>query len=156
VNLQFNPVDDPPVNTVPGGQSTPQDTALFFNSPNGNRISIADVDAGSSPVKVTLSVTNGTLTLSGTAGLTFSTGNGTANPTMTFTGTVSDINTALDDMKFTPTPGYTGPATLTILTDDQGNTGIVLGPTSATDTVSLTVTTVNDTPTLSLPGMQIF
>jgi hypothetical protein len=46
-------------------------------------------------VQVTLTATNGTLTLSGTTGLSFSGGDGTADASMTFTGTITNINAAL-------------------------------------------------------------
>ena len=70
-------VNDPPVNTVPGPQTTPEDVTLVFSTAGGNAISVADPDAGGDTVQVTLTVTHGTLTLSGTAGLTFSAGDGT-------------------------------------------------------------------------------
>ena len=62
-------VSDVPVNTVPGAQSTNEDTARVFSSANGNQISIADLDAAGANNQVTLSVTNGSLTLAGTTGL---------------------------------------------------------------------------------------
>ena len=55
-------VNQAPVNTVPGPQSTNEDTALVFSSANGNLISVSDADAGGGAVKVTLGSTNGTLT----------------------------------------------------------------------------------------------
>ena len=131
-------VNDPPVNTVPGAQATGQNTALVFSSANGNAISVTDVDVGGSALQITLTATNGTLTLSGTAGLTFTGGaNGTA--TMTFTGTAANINAALNGMSFAPTAGYTGSATLQIVTNDQGNTGSG-GALSDTDVVPISVT----------------
>lgn len=133
------PANLPPVNTVPGAQTTNGNTPLVFSSANSNQISVADPDAGSNPLKVTLSVTNGTLTLSGTSGLTFTTGDGTADATMTFTGTQTAINTALNGLTFNPTPGFAGTGTqLSITTDDQGFTGSG-GPLSDTDTVNITV-----------------
>jgi phosphoheptose isomerase len=63
-------VNNAPVNSVPGNQSTPQDTSVVFSIPNGNAISVSDVDAGLNPVQITLGATNGTVTLgwpSGTA-----------------------------------------------------------------------------------------
>ena len=51
-----------------------------------------------SPVEVTLNVSNGVLTLAGTAGLVFTAGDGTADASMTFTGTVAAINAALDGL----------------------------------------------------------
>src|SRR5207237_91741 len=63
--ITVNSMNDAPVNSVPGAQSTAEDTALVFNSTNGNLISIDDVDAADGELQVTLTVTNGTLTLSG-------------------------------------------------------------------------------------------
>jgi hypothetical protein len=152
VNITVAAVNDAPVNTVPGPQNTNEDTALVFSSGNGNQISIGDVDAGASPVQVTLTATNGTITLAGTSGLAFSTGDGTSDGTMTFTGTVVDINAALDGLSFTTPVGVTGSATLTVVTDDQGSTG---GPAmSDTDVVNIAVSGLNDVPTIGVPGPQ--
>lgn len=147
--------NDPPVNSVPGAQSTPQDTALFFTAANGNLISISDPDAGTSLVEVDLSVTNGTLTLSGTAGLVFTVGDGTDDTTMTFRGTIADINAALNGMRFDPPTGFTSPpdVTFTIQTDDLGNTGTG-GAMTDTDAVLITVGAVNDPPVNAVPGAQ--
>jgi hypothetical protein len=139
------PVNDAPVNSVPGNQSTNEDTPLTFNSANSNSISISDVDAGTSPVKVTLAVSHGKLTLSGTSGLTFVTGDGTDDANMTFTGTIADINSALSGLTFDPDANYNGLAALSITTDDQGNIGSG-GAKSDTDTVNLTVNSVNNAP----------
>ncbi len=107
-----------PVNSVPGAQSTNEDTAKVFSSGNGNQISITDVDAGGANNQVTISVTNGTLTLSGITGLSFTAGDGTADATMTFRGTAAAINTALNGLSFSPTANYNGGATLTLATKD--------------------------------------
>ncbi|MBD9357825.1 cadherin-like domain-containing protein [Methylomonas albis] len=108
-----------PVNTVPAAQTSNEDTAKVFSSANGNAITIADVDAGGANNEITLTVTNGTLTLAGTSGLTFVTGDGTADVTMTFRGTASAINTALDGLSYTPTANYNGSGTLTVSTKDS-------------------------------------
>src|SRR5262249_24618987 len=130
-------VNDTPVNTVPGPQATIEDTPLVFSTANGNRIAVSDGDAGNNPVKVTLSVTHGTLPLSGTNGLTFSAGDGSADATMTFTGAIPDVNAALDGLSDAPDAAFSGLASLTITTDDQGNFGVG-GPRSATSGVSVT------------------
>ncbi len=115
----------PPANTVPSGpQTVAEDTALVFSTANGNVVAISDADAGSAVMQVALTATNGTVT---------------------FTGTISDINAALDGLSFAPTPAFNGAAALQITTDDLGNTGSD-GPKSDTDTVSITVTEVNDAP----------
>ena len=56
-------VNDAPLNTVPGTQYNPVDTAVVLSDANGNRISISD-DADNLPVQVTLTATDGTFTLS--------------------------------------------------------------------------------------------
>ncbi|WP_160167686.1 DUF4347 domain-containing protein [Methylomonas sp. MK1] len=108
-----------PVNTVPAAQTTNEDTAKVFSSANGNTITIADADAGGANNEITLTVTNGTLTLAGTTGLTFLAGDGTADSTMTLRGSASAINTALNGLSFTPTAEYIGSATLTLTTKDS-------------------------------------
>ncbi len=136
-------VNDDPVNTVPGGQNVDEDSTLTFSSGGGNAISIADVDAGGSDVEVTLTVTQGTVSLSGVSGLAFTAGDGTADATMTFTGTVSDINTALDGLTYTPNANYHGADTLTLDVDDQGNTGSG-GNLTDSDVVNITVGPIAD------------
>jgi hypothetical protein len=131
-------VNDAPVNTVPGLQGTNLNTPLTFSSGNGNQISVSDVDAGTNSIQVTLSATDGALTLSGISGLSFTVGDGTADTTMTFTGTIANINTALNGMQFTPTAAFSGAASLTITSDDLGNTGSG-GPLTDTDVVSIQV-----------------
>jgi VCBS repeat-containing protein len=151
IALAVNAVNDAPTIAVPGPQATNEDTPLVFAA--GNLISIADVDAASDRVQVTLNVAYGTLTLASLAGLTFVTGDGTGDRTMTFTGTLADVNAALDGLSYTPSLHYNGPDTLQISLDDLGNTGAG-GPLSASASVALTVNAVNDAPTLLLPGPQ--
>ncbi|QSB00441.1 DUF4347 domain-containing protein [Methylomonas sp. EFPC1] len=112
-------INTAPVNTVPAAQTTNEDTAKVFSSANGNAITITDADAGGANNEITLTATNGTLTLGGTTGLTFIAGDGTADNTMRFRGTASAINTALNGLSFTPTAEYSGGATLTLATKDS-------------------------------------
>ena len=153
-SLTVNAVNDAPVHTVPGAQSVSEDGALVFSAAGGNLISINDVDAGSSSVQVTLTVTNGTLNLAGTTGLTFSTGDGNADATMTFTGSQTDVNAALASLSYSPTQNYTGAATLTVTTSDLGNSGSG-GAQSDTDNVAITVNAVNDTPLVTTTGSTL-
>jgi protocatechuate 3,4-dioxygenase beta subunit len=138
------PGNGAPVNLVPGAQTTAEDTSLVFSSANSNVISTSDPDAGDNAVRVTLTATNGTLTLASLTGLTFLDGDGTDDAAMTFEGTITDINVALDGLTFAPTPDYHGSAMVSILTDDLGNTGG--GALTDYDTVDITVTPVNDVP----------
>jgi Ca2+-binding RTX toxin-like protein len=138
-------INDPPVNTLPALQVMNEDTVLVFSSGTGNAITVADEDAGSNPVEVILSATNSVLTLGSTSGLTFATGDGTADGTMSFTGTLADINAALDGLQFVPSLNFNGEATLELITNDLGNTGAG-GPKSDTDSAVITVLPVNDAP----------
>jgi len=140
-----------PFNGVPGSQVTNEDTPLVFSLSGDNPLSISDADAADNSVRVTLTATEGAVTLSGDAGLSFSTGDGTYDTTMTFTGTIDDINAALEGMAFEPTSDFSGAASLQIATDDLGNSGSG-GPQADTDVVSITVNGVNDDPVIGLPG----
>ncbi|TRO14970.1 DUF4347 domain-containing protein, partial [Ectopseudomonas mendocina] len=142
VTLTVTAVNDAPVNSVPAAQSVDQDSALVFNSGNGNLISISDVDAGSNIVRVTLTAANGLLTLGNTAGLSFMVGSGSNDGTMTFEGSIADINNALNGLVFSPTGGYNGPAILQITTNDLGSSGSG-GPQTDTDTINITVNSLN-------------
>ena len=145
VGLTVTAVNDGPVNTVPGAQSVDEDTALTFSPGNGNAVSIADLDASASDVRVTVDVDNGTLTLATIAGLSFTTGDGTSDPTITFAGTVAEANAALNGLQYRGTSNYNGPDLLTVTTNDQGNTGTG-GALQDQDTVGITVIPVNDAP----------
>ncbi|BDI05077.1 VCBS domain-containing protein [Sphaerotilus microaerophilus] len=145
VTLAVSAVNDAPTNTVPAAQNTLMDTAVTFSSGNGNAISVADVDASGAAIQVTLTASHGTLNLSGTTGLSFITGDGSADATMTFQGSVADINAALAGLLFNPTSGYTGAAGLSITTNDLGNTGSG-GALDDTDSVTINVTASNVAP----------
>jgi hypothetical protein len=146
ITINVAAVNDAPVNTVPGAQTVNEDTALVFTG--GNAISISDVDANGGNETVTLSVASGALTLSGTTGLVFGSGDGTADSTMTFTGTVNDINAALNGLSYQGNLNFNGTDTLNITTNDNGNTGSG-GALSDSDPVTINVTAVNDAPVVT-------
>jgi len=138
VVVTVNAVNDAPVNTVPGPQATGSNTTLVFSSIDGNPISVADIDAGGSAVQVTLQGLSGTVTLAGTAGLTFTAGDGTADATMTLAGTIAAVNAALNGLSYNPAPSFSGVGGVTMTTNDQGNIGAG-GPLTDADTVAITV-----------------
>jgi hypothetical protein len=148
---QAVPANQAPVITSPATANTNEDTPITFTAGGPNEVSVADADAGSNPIKVTLQSTNGTLTLDGTTGLSFTTGDGTADSNMVFTGSAANINAALDGATFAPAPGYSGPATVQIDVDDQGFTGTG-GPQTDSATINITVAAVND---LSVSDVQM-
>jgi hypothetical protein len=138
--ITVNEVDQPPTVTAPGAESLAKNTPLIFSSAGGNPIVVADADSGGNPEQVSLTATYGTLTLSGTTGLTFVTGTGSGDTTMTFTGTLADLDAALDGLRYDPAPGYGGAASVAVTINDLGNTGVG-GPLSASGSVRLIVGT---------------
>jgi VCBS repeat-containing protein len=151
-NFTVSPVNDAPVNTVPGGQSVNEDQTLVFSAGNGNAISISDVDAGSSTVQVTLSVASGTLTLGSLVGLTVTAGaNGSS--TVTVQGTQPAINAGLQGLTYQGNLNFNGGDSLSVVTSDLGNSGSG-GTLTDTDNVAITVNAVNDAPVNTVPGGQ--
>ncbi|MBD2022847.1 DUF4347 domain-containing protein, partial [Leptolyngbya sp. FACHB-711] len=132
-----------PTLTVPANQNIEEDTDSTITG-----INITDLDAGNSLLEVTLSVASGSLTLTNKTGLSFTTGNGTANSSMTFKGTLVDINSALSSLSYRSALNYNGQGTINLVVNDLGNTGYG-GAKSDTKTISVNVTPVNDAPTLN-------
>lgn len=76
---------------------------------------------------VTLTVTNGTLTLGATDGLSFTAGNGSADSTMSFRAALGAANVALEGLAYQPNPGFTGGDALTVsVTGTQSTNRTVL------------------------------
>lgn len=122
--ITVTPVNDAPVINLqsPLVQANIQ-LPLVFSPGHFNSIGISDVDAGTDPIRVTLTVTEGTLTLPSTAGLTFVTGDGADDATMTFKGVTSTINSRLSGLTFKANNGAVGIADLQIVADDEGHNG---------------------------------
>jgi hypothetical protein len=138
-------VNEAPVNTVPSAQTVNEDTDLTFSSGTGNALSIADVDAGVGSLQTTVSTLNGTITPASGSGATV-TGSGTSSAQIT--GTLTQVNAALSGLRYRGTANWNstrGSATLTIATNDQGNTGSGTAQTDS-DSVAITVNAVNDAP----------
>lgn len=147
MTLDVTAVNDTPINIVPADQTTPEDSTLIFSTTNGNAISISDADASGDTFEVKLAVGKGTLSLSGLTGLSFSQGDGIGDRAMTFTGSIADINAALEGLAYTTDANANGQATLTIVTRDEGGTGP--GSKSDTDDVTINVSEIDDVPTIS-------
>ena len=104
----------PPILDITAPTSTifiSEDTAITFNGAE-----IIQVDDGISTdqeIQVLLAVDNGTLTLSGTTGVSFRDGSD-ATESMVLQGRESNINAALNGMVFTPDAEYSGSTSLTV------------------------------------------
>lgn len=114
VALTINPV---PTVSVPAVADVTGNTPFTFP---GGLISVTDPSASGTSDSLMLSVADGTLTLGSTTGLTFGPGsNGSSS--MTITGTLANLNAAVNGLIYTPTSGYTGPDSLQISLKDSGD-----------------------------------
>ncbi len=136
--------NDTPVITVPNTQTVNEDTQLVFNSSNSNLITLADIDAGIEDVEVTLSVTNGVITLAQDTGLVYTEGVNNSSK-MSIKGSLTEIQAAIDGLKYQGNKNYFGNDTLSISLNDLGNSGNG-GALSDTKTIDITVLSVNNAP----------
>ncbi len=134
-------INDHPVLTLPADQSVSEDTSLAISG-----LTVSDVDADGLPLQVTLTVGDGTLTLGDTSGLTFTTGTGAGDASMTFSGSVADLNAALATLVYQGQLDFHGTDTLSVHVSDLGNTGAG-GPLIDSGSLDIVVQAINDTPT---------
>ena len=130
ITVTVNPVNDAPINTLPPGPIP----ALPDTDTPISGLSIADVDAGTDQIELTLSVAQGTLTLD-TSHLDPAeiAGNGTA--TVVVTASLAAINQTLGEPDGVVFHGTTND-TLTMTTYDLGHNGSG-GPKADADTVPI-------------------
>lgn len=136
-------VNDPPAISIPAPQSVAEDTGLVLTN-----LMVSDIDAGNAAVRVSFTITNGTLTLAATNGLTFDAGTNGGSQ-FTFTGTLMDITNVLASVTFLPTTNFNGGGAVRIDADDLGNTGLG-GPLMDTKALAITINPVNDLPVVTL------
>jgi VCBS repeat-containing protein len=160
ISLTVRPVNDAPTLAVPTLlQTIAEDASVTFGVVSGNALTVADVDVAETPTDpadatqgrllVTLTASNGTLTLGSTANLVNLQGNQQSQ--VQFQADVAAVNAALDGLRFTPTRDFFGTATVVVTVGDQGNSGA--GTTAvARGTLTVSVTSVNDAPDLQLAG----
>ncbi|UPJ94240.1 VCBS domain-containing protein [Bradyrhizobium sp. 172] len=151
ININITAVNDAPVNTVPGTQEVLHDANLSITG-----MSISDVDAGGAVnITTNLSVLHGTLTIASAGGALVS-GSGTGS--VTLTGTVAQINTTLaaaNNVVYKGVANFVGSDTLTVLTNDHGNTGTG-GNLTDTDAVTINVESNNPGTLTTSPTDVIF
>ncbi|MCK1695130.1 VCBS domain-containing protein [Bradyrhizobium sp. 144] len=151
ININITAVNDAPVNTVPGTQEVLHDANLSITG-----MSISDVDAGGAVnITTNLSVLHGTLTMASAGGALVS-GSGTGS--VTLTGTVAQINTTLaaaNNVVYKGVANFVGSDTLTVLTNDHGNTGTG-GNLTDTDAVTINVESNNPGTLTTSPTDVIF
>jgi len=95
--------------------------ASSLNGDVGVPLNITDLQisgSGNPTVPVKLLVSGGTLSMTTTTGLTFT--GGSSGSTLYFSGTLSDVNTALTTLRYSKTGGGTGTDTLEVSLVNQG------------------------------------
>ncbi len=145
VTVNVTAQNDDPVNIVPGGVSATEDASVAVTG-----LQVSDVD--STNLTVTLHVGRGTLSIATgvPGGVTAGEVSGNGSGTVTITATQAEINAtfaAASGVTYTPTANLNGPDTLTMTTSD-GSGG------SDSDNVAISVTAVNDAPTVAGDGTE--
>jgi hypothetical protein len=136
----------PPTITAPASHSVNENSSLVFSTAQGTAITFADSFAGSSPETLTLSATDGILMLATTNGLTFAPGSSNGSSSMTVTGTLANLNSAVNGLSYMPNSGYTGSDALHLSLTDPGTN------LTGSDSVGLTVNPPSQPPTITAPG----
>ncbi|MFN2588457.1 MAG: beta strand repeat-containing protein [Actinomycetota bacterium] len=137
VTVNLTNVNEAPVITAPATVNAQYQVAKPISG-----ISVADPDAGSNDVAMTLGVLDGTLSLDTSVANGLVAGDVTGNGTdaLSIAGTLTEINNTLsaaNGLTYTSDAGFSGLSdTLTIAVDDNGNTG---SGTPQTDTEDVTI-----------------
>ena len=137
--ITVNAVNDAPVLTMPATATVAEDGSTMVTG-----ISVSDPDA--QPMSVLLTATS-IATLASTTGISITAGSD-GSSSMTFSGTLADVNAALASVTYAPSENQTSGASLTILVSD--------GTLSDTKTTTFTVTPVNDAPVATSDVSQVF
>jgi hypothetical protein len=119
-------MEEAPVNTVPGAQTVVEDNALDLTG-----ISVNDFDGDLATTQLT--VTEGTLSVSLSSGVTISAG-ANDSASLTLSGTQGGINATLSSLTYQGALNFFGSDVLTITSTDSG-----IAPLSDVDTIPITV-----------------
>jgi hypothetical protein len=139
------PTPTAPTITAPASATLTENSSLPFTG--SDAITLSDPSGGSNSDTLTLSVSYGTLSLTPTSGVII-TDNGQSS--ITATGTITSLQTAVSSLTYTPTSGRTGGDTLNIGLSDPTD-GLSATPRS----VVLTITAAS-APTIAAPTSVSF
>lgn len=144
-----------PINTLPASVSTEEEAPFSFGGASAISVVDSETQASALELQVEVAVTQGTLSLSHTSGLTFVTGDGSADASLAFRGTQAALNQALASLSYQPRAGYFGADSLSLTTKDLGNLGGG-GAKQDADAVAITVTErPNDPPRVTLDSRYV-
>lgn len=148
ISIFVAPVNDSPTITVSSSSITiDEDNSIVFE--NNNAITLADLDVidNTQILELTLKVNNGKLDLSQMAALTILEGSNNSS-IVKIQGSLSNLQNAINTLKYTPNQDYNGSDSLTIILNDKGNIGEgnIL---KSTQIVDITIQSVPDAPTFN-------
>jgi VCBS repeat-containing protein len=118
ISTSITAVNDAPVNTVPFATQGVTENATNVAITG---ISVSDVDGNGGTETTQVSTSHGNLHVT-LAGATISNGAQDSH-SLTLSGTTAQISATLASLTYTPDSSYVGPDTLTVLSNDGGNTG---------------------------------
>ncbi|MEP3479784.1 MAG: cadherin domain-containing protein [Fuerstiella sp.] len=156
INIDVLPINDDPTNlgTLPTAITVVEDVpaAVDFTGINLN-----DVDSNTENLTFRLSTSAGGVLSSAGTGAVSITGSGSSS--LQLTGSANDLNAFLSDVSkinFTSALNSNGSNvdTISVVVNDNGNSGAGGGTDIALGTVNVSVTAVNDAPEVSVPGAQ--
>ena len=127
-----------PITVVPLLINAPQSLSVLLDQSTWmpNSAGVVDAVASGTSDSLTLSVTQGTISLYSTSGLTFTSGSNNSS-SMTVNGTLANLNAAIDDyLVYTPRQGYLGSDAMQISVVDANDNA------SATVAVPISVYTL--------------
>ena len=128
--IQVNPM---PLASGPVTLTSPEEANVVFAS-GGTPFIVSDPGNSGGVASVTVVATGGTLTLGSTSNITLDAGSGSGDVSVSFTGTMAALNTALDGLKFTPTPHTFRAASVSLTVNE--------GPNSASVSTAITIARV--------------
>ncbi len=149
VNVTVLALNIAPTNSGLSNKTLSEDSTILMTG-----IAVSDPDAGTQNIRVTFSAGHGSLTVINNAAgglnasqITYSNG----GHQVVLLGTLAAINTTLNTsgaLGYRPDTDYNGLDTLTMVSDDLGNSGAPRNPAQTTDTdsVTFTITGENDAP----------
>ena len=138
----------PPTVTVPSTISVNENAPLVFSTTKGTGITFTDSFAGSTPETLTLSAIDGILTLPTTSGLTFDQNTTNGSSSIVVTGTLAELNAAVNGLTYTPGSNFVGTDTLKVSLLDTGTN--LTGSGSST----ISVNSPSQPPTVAAPATE--
>lgn len=151
--ITVNPINNAPENilTVTDLEIDEDISLTFIDENKANILSIQDVDAGTNPIKVNISVNQGNLSVISSNSVKID-GNNSDN--LLLQGTVSNINQLLSSLVFQPNTNFNGDVQLSVKTNDNGATGGGINQIDE-DTFTIKVNPVNDAPSFTKGADEI-